>query len=60
MFDDPFEQRLVEADIPANAFALDPFVPKDLVTLGLKFPVKKEVLDCDEVLIHVGGWNVKI
>jgi len=56
MPDDPVQQCLVETNIPAGPFALDPFVSQDLVAFGLQLPVKEEVLDGRAVFSHANEW----
>ena len=44
VLDDPIRQRLLEADVTAGLFRLDPFVPEDFLALGLKLAVERGVL----------------
>ena len=42
--DDPVGQRLLEADVVADLFRLDPLVPENFLALRLEFAVEGRVL----------------
>ena len=44
MLDDPIRQRLLEADVAAGLFRFNPLVSEDFLALGLKFAIKRGVL----------------
>jgi hypothetical protein len=44
MFDNPIGQSLLEPDVPARFFRLDPFVTEDFFALGLEFAVERRIL----------------
>lgn len=44
MFADPVEQRAFEADVVAESFRFDPFVPENFLTLREKLLVKTRLL----------------
>ena len=44
VLDDPIRQRLLEADVAAGLFRLDPLVPEDFLALRLKLAVERRVL----------------
>jgi hypothetical protein len=44
MLDDPIRQRLLKADVSTGFFRLNPFVPQNFFTLGLKLAVQGRVL----------------
>jgi hypothetical protein len=43
MLDDPISQSSFETYVPARFFGLNPFMLKDFVPLGLKFPVERRI-----------------
>jgi hypothetical protein len=44
MLDDPIGQSLLEPNVPACFFRLDPFVTKDFFALGLELAIERGVL----------------
>ena len=44
MLDNPIGQSLLEPDVLARFFRLDPFVAKDFFALGLEFAVERRIL----------------
>ena len=44
MFDYPIRQRALKTNVMAGFFRLNPFVPKDFLALGLKFPIQRGIL----------------
>ena len=46
MIHDPVNQRILETDIMACFFGLEPFVTQYFVAFSLKFSVEREIFDC--------------
>lgn len=63
VFDDPIGQGLLETDVASEFFRFDPFVPEDLIALGLEFfiqsRVAKQVISAGVVVIlrHNGAGS---